>query len=341
MRAAVVREYNQPVSVEEYPDPDPGPDDVIVEPKACGVCGSDLFLIKGGFDSTLPIVPGHEASGTVVEVGSNVTGVEVGTLVALYYIDFCGRCDLCKSGRVNLCLEVRRMGVDFDGAFAERVRLPAVSVIPVEPSDDPAAIAVLTDAVGTPYHALVHVARVERGETVVVFGVGGLGSNAVQLARHFGCRVVAVTRSEQKQELARTLGADDVIGGGPDAVDEMKRLLGPRGPEVVIQTVGSPVVDRQAVETAGLGGRVVLVGASVDPFELRSTELIWREAAVMGSRGFLPDDIRAVIDLYREGSISVDHLLETQRPLSEIGDALDDLKNGTVLRSVIRSGESW
>jgi len=92
---------------------------------------------------------------------------------------------------------------------------------------------------------------------------------------------------------------------------------------------------------AGLGGRVVLVGASVDPFELRSTELIWREAFVMGSRGFLPDDIRAVIDLYRDGSISVDHLLETQRPLSEIGDALDDLKNGNVLRSVIRFGESW
>lgn len=341
MRAAVVREYNQPVSIEDYPDPDPGPDDVIVEPKACGVCGSDLFLMKGGFDSTLPIVPGHEASGTIVRVGSNVTGVEVGTPVALYYIDFCGRCDLCQSGRVNLCLEVRRMGVDFDGAFAERVRLPAASVIPVEVNDDPAAIAVLTDAVGTPYHALVHVARVEQGETVVVFGVGGLGSNAVQLARHFGCRVVAVTRSEQKQELARHLGADDVVAGGADAVEEVNKLLGPRGPEVIIQTVGSPVVDRQAVEMAGLGGRVVLVGASVEPFELRSTELIWREAAVMGSRGFLPDDIRAVIDLYREGSISVDHLLETQRPLSEIGDALDDLKNGTVLRSVIRFGESW
>lgn len=341
MQAAVLRAYDRPVEIENYTDPKPGPTEVIVEPRACGVCGSDLFLIKGGFGSTLPVVPGHEASGTVVEVGSEVIGIEPGLPVALYYIDFCGVCDLCVSGRVNLCVNIQRMGVDFDGAFAERVRLPATSVIPVERSDDPAAIAVLTDAVGTPYHALVHVARVQPGETVVVLGVGGLGSNAVQLARHLGCRVVAITRSEEKQELARQLGAHEVIAGGADAVTDVKKLLGPKGPDVIIQTVGSPVVDRQAVEMVGLGGRVVLVGASVEPFELRSTELIWREASVMGSRGFLPNDIRAVIELYRDGAITVDHLLQAQRELTELGDALDDLKNGAVLRSVIRFGTSW
>ncbi len=341
MRAAVVRGYDGSVAIEEVPDPEPGPRDVIVDTRACGVCGSDLFLVKGGFDSTLPIVPGHEASGTIVEVGSEVTGLEIGTPVALYYIDHCGDCDLCRSGRVNLCERVARMGVEFDGAFAERVRLPATSVIPVQPTDDPAAIAVLTDAVGTPYHALVRVARAQPGETVVVFGVGGLGSNAVQLAKHLGCRVVAVTRSAAKQALARDLGADDVVGGGDDAVDDVRRLTGPAGPEVVIQTVGSPIVDRQAVEAVGLGGRAVLVGASVEPFELRSTELIWREASVMGSRGFVPDDIRDVIDLHRTGAITVDHLLGTQRPLDELDEALDDLRAGRVLRSVIRFGDGW
>lgn len=171
--------------------------------------------------------------------------------------------------------------------------------------------------------------------------VVNFGDDAVQLARHLGCRVIAVTRSAAKQELAMELGAEAVVEGGEDAVAELKALIGPPGPEVIIQTVGSPTVDRQAIDTVGLGGRVVLVGASVDPFRLSSTDLIWREASVMGSRGFTPQDIRDVIDLHRAGAIRVDHLLQTQRPLSEIGDALDDLKAGRVLRSVVRFGDGW
>ena len=141
MRAAVLREYGGPLELTEMPDPVPGPGQVVVDIRACGVCGSDLFLQKGGFDSTLPVIPGHEAAGVVSSLGPGVSTVNTGQPVALYYIDHCGTCRICVSGRVNMCLGVRRMGVEFNGAFAERVVIPARSVIPVSERDDPAAVA--------------------------------------------------------------------------------------------------------------------------------------------------------------------------------------------------------
>lgn len=341
MKAAVLTEYDQPLEIIDRPEPTPGPKQVVVDVRATGVCGSDLFLQKGGFSSTMPIVPGHEASGTVTAVGPEVESVQPGQPVALYYIDFCGTCRMCQVGRVNMCLNVRRMGVEFDGSFAERVLIAEKSVIPVHPEDDPAAIAVLTDAVATPYHGLTQIAHVREGETVVVFGVGGLGSNAVQLAAHLGCNVIAVSRSQGKLDLATRMGADTVIKAGDDVVEQISEAAGPGGPDVIIQTVGSAAVYEQALSAAGIGCRIAVIGSSLDTFPVMAMDLIWREAALMGSRGFTPHDIRAVIDLHRLGVISTDHLVESRRPLDEANDALDDLRDGNVLRSLITFGEGW
>ena len=341
MRAALLERYGAPLRLIDIPDPIPGEGMVVVATRACGVCGSDIFLQKGGFDSTMPIVPGHEASGVIADIGPRVEGLEIGQPVAMYYIDFCGSCEMCTMGRVNMCLSVRRMGVDFNGAFAERVLIAAKSVIPVETSDTPAAIAVLTDAVATPYHALTQILHVQPGETVVVFGVGGIGSNAVQIAAHLGCRVIAVSRSSSKRDLATRLGADAVVVGGENAIEHIRELTGPRGPEVVIQTVGSELVDEQAFHVAGISGRIALVGISTEFFSVRSSEFIWREVSVMGSRGFTPDDIRNVIELHRSGAITVEHLVEHPHRLDTINVALDDLRRGDVLRSVITFGDGW
>ncbi len=343
MQAAVLHRYNTPLEIVERPDPRPGPGWILVDVRGCGVCGSDVFLRKGGFDSTLPIVPGHEASGVVRELGEGVDAsmAPPGTPVALYYIEHCGSCRMCSVGRVNMCLGVRRMGVEYDGAFASQVLVPAANVIPVLPSDDPAAVAVLTDAVATPYHGLVRIGRVQPSETVVVFGVGGIGSNAVQLAAHFGCRVIAVSRSDAKLELAERLGAHHVVRGGDDAPERVRALCGPGGPDVVVQTVGSGVVDRQAIDTAGIGARVVLIGTTIEGFTLRATDLVWREASVWGSRGYTPDDIRDVLELHRAGAVTTDHLLTHRRPLSEANEALEDLQAGRVFRSVLTFGDGW
>jgi D-arabinose 1-dehydrogenase-like Zn-dependent alcohol dehydrogenase len=228
------------------------------------------------------------------------------------------------------------MGVDVDGAFAEYVLRPADALIRAPAPVDPGVLAVLTDAVATPLHALKRVARVMPGETVAVLGVGGIGSSGVQLARELGARVIAVARSERKQELARSLGADEVVAAGDGVVDRVRALTeGGAGPDVVLQCVGAAAQDEEAVAMAAPGGRVVFVGATPEPMQLRSIEVLWRELQLLGSRGYVPADIADAIDLYLAGRVRTDHLLDRVRPLAEANEALDDLREGRVLRSVL------
>jgi D-arabinose 1-dehydrogenase-like Zn-dependent alcohol dehydrogenase len=228
------------------------------------------------------------------------------------------------------------MGVDVDGAFAEYVIRPVEALVRPPAPVPPAVLAVLTDAVATPLHGLKRVAKLQPGETLVVMGVGGLGSNAVQLGKAYGARVIAVTRSQAKLDLARQLGADETVPAeAGDPVAAVKALTGGYGPEVVIQCVGSAAVDEQAIAMGGPGGRVVLIGSSLDPFRVRAVDIFWRELAVLGSRGFIPDDIREAIDLYLDGTLKVDHLVEGVRPLDEANEALEDLRAGRVFRSVL------
>ena len=339
MQAAVLRRYNSPLEIVERPDLTPRPGWILVDVRGCGVCGSDVFLRKGGFGSVLPIVPGHEASGVVRELGEGVdpSVAPPGTPVALYYIDHCGSCRMCSVGRVNMCLSVRRMGVEYDGAFATQVLVPERNVIPVLPSDDPAAVAVLTDAVATPYHGLVRIGKVQPGETVVIFGVGGIGSNAVQLAAHFGCRVIAVSRSDAKLELAERLGAHHVVRGGDDAPERVRALCGPGGPEVVVQTVG---------RAPWIAGHHTPASAARDHDRddhrgLRCAPPTWLGERVSGRPVVLhPDDTRDVLELPLGGG-PTDQLLMHRRPLAEANEAVEDLQSGRVLRSVLTFGEGW
>jgi D-arabinose 1-dehydrogenase-like Zn-dependent alcohol dehydrogenase len=213
---------------------------------------------------------------------------------------------------------------------------PVSTLVPVPAPVDPPTLAVLTDAVGTPYHALVKIARLQPGETLAVFGIGGLGTNAVQLGKHLGARVIAISRNEEKLDLARRLGADEIVqAGGEDTVARARAACGGDGPDVVIQCAGSAAVDEQAIDLATFGGRVVCVGAAPEPFRARAVELCWKELTLLGSRGFTADDIAAVVDLFLAGAIATDHLTARTRPLEEANEALSDLREGRVLRSVI------
>ncbi len=334
MKAAVLNTYNSPLEVKEIATPSPGPEEVRVKVSACGVCGSDVLLSKGGFPAVLPVIPGHEASGTVDAVGKDVNTVSIGTPVAIYYIDHCTKCKPCMSGKVNMCLSLKRMGVEFNGAFAESVIVPARNVIPVEESDNLLDIAVLTDAVATPYHALKTIAKAKKNETVVVWGIGGIGSNAVQIAKLFDCNVIAVSRSQEKLSLAKEMGADKVITADSECVKKIKDLTGP-GPEIVIQTVGSSETDRTAFETVGVGTRLVLVGACTEPFQLSSTEMIWSESSIHGSRGFTPTDIKEVFSLYRSGKILTDHLTRSTKTVDQINEALKSVGQSDTVRTII------
>jgi D-arabinose 1-dehydrogenase-like Zn-dependent alcohol dehydrogenase len=326
VRAAVLPAVGAPLELVERPDPEPGPGQARVRIEACGVCGSDLFLQKGGFGADkLPVVPGHEAAGFVDKVGPDVEGFAAGDQVAIYYID-----NTPDAPRPNLGPNVRRMGVDVDGAFAEYVVRPVSTLIKPARHVEPATLAVLTDAVGTPYHALVQIARVQPGETVAVLGIGGIGSNAVQIAKTLGARVVAVTRSQEKQELARRLGAEEAV-----TIADAREAIGGHGADVVVQCAASAEMDEAAIELAGFAGRIVYVATTPDSFSTKASTLVWRELTLLGSRGFTPSDIAAVIDLHLDGRIETDHLTARQRPLEEANEALEDLRAGRVMRSVL------
>ena len=338
MRAVELPAVGAALRLVSRPLPEPGPGEVRVRIEACGVCGSDHFLQAGGFGPkvTFPRVPGHEAAGRVDLLGPGVEGFAVGDQVAVYYISTPPNDPWAAAGRPNISPHITRMGVDVDGAFAEFVIRPAEALIRPPAPVPPEVLAVLTDAVATPLHGLKRIARLQTGETLVVLGVGGLGSNAVQLGKGMGARVIAVTRSAAKQQLARRLGADEVVAAGDgDPVAAVRALAGGFGADVVIQCVGDARVDEQAIAMGGPGGRVVLIGAALEPFSVRAAEIFWRELSVLGSRGFVPDDIRDAIGLYLDGTLSVDHLVEHVRPLEEANEALRDLASGNVFRTVL------
>ena len=338
MRAVELAAPGAALRLVTRPIPEPGPGEVRVRVEACGVCGSDVFLQKGGFGAKVPwpMIPGHEAAGIVDAVGDEVTAVSPGDQVALYYITVPPGDPWAARGRPNISPYVTRMGVDVDGAFADYVLRPVEALIRPPAPVPPTVLAVLTDAVATPLHGLKRVAHLQPGETLVVLGVGGLGSNAVQLGKAFGARVIAVTRSAAKLDLARRLGADETVAADDgDPVAAVRSLTGGHGPDVVIQCVGSAQVDEQAIAMGGPGGRVVLIGSSLDQFRARAVDIFWRELSVLGSRGFVADDIRDAIDLYLDGTLAVDHLVEHVRPLTEANDALEDLKAGRGFRTVL------
>lgn len=304
--------------------------------EACGVCGSDLLVQKGVFGAEcFPLVPGHEAAGVVDALGPVVTDVDVGAQVALWYVDAPADSPYVQRERANIAPEGRRMGMHVDGGFAEYVVRPATTLIPPPAPVEPAVLAVLTDAVATPVHALRIIARLEAGETVLVLGVGGVGSNAVQIAKHLGARVVAVSRSQEKLDLALALGADEVVQSGPDVVERARAVCGAYGPEVVVQCAGSAEADEQAVVMVAPGGRVVFVGANTTPFSLTSIDMVLGEKQLLGSRGFTPEDISWGIELYLDGTIRADHLTTSTQPLEEANEALDDLRQGRSLRTVL------
>lgn len=326
MRAAVLSGVGAPLEIVERPIPVPGPGEVRVRIQACGVCGSDVFLQDGGFGADkLPVVPGHEAAGIVDAVGAGGERFAPGDQVALYYIE-----NDAHAPRPNLGPGVRRMGVDVDGAFAEYVVRPAATLIRPARNVEPATLAVLTDAVGTAYHSLLRVGRLSASDTVAILGIGGIGSNAVQVAKSVGARVIAISRSEERRALALRLGADAAV-----SLEEAKEAIGGHGADLVLQCAPSARMDEAAIDLAGFAGRVVLVATTPEAFSTYASTFVWRELTVLGSRAFTIADIEAVIGLYLDGVISTEHLTSAQRPLEEANDALEDLRAGRVLRSVL------
>ncbi|MEV0906426.1 Zn-dependent alcohol dehydrogenase [Streptomyces hokutonensis] len=277
VRAAVLPAVGAPLEIAEIDLPDPGPGQVRVRLAAAGVCHSDLSLTNGTMRVPVPAVLGHEGAGTVVAVGEGVTHIAPGDPVVLNWAPSCGTCHACTLGEVWLCANALNGAADVyahrasDGsdlhpglnvaAFAEETVVSAACVLPLPDGIPLTDAALLGCAVLTGYGAVHHSAQVREGETVAVFGVGGVGLSTLQAARIAGAtKIVAVDVSPEKEELARVAGATDYVVASENTAREIRALTGKQGVDVAVECVGRAVTIRTAWESTRRGGRTTVVG---------------------------------------------------------------------------------
>ncbi len=340
MRAAVFYEAHAPLVVEEWPDPVPGEGEILVRVAACGLCHTDLHYIDHGVPTAKrpPLILGHEATGVVAQVGPGVTTIQEGARVLLPAVLPCGTCAACRTGRENICLNMRMFGNDVDGAYAEYVKAPAKDVF-ILPDEIPLVEGcIIADATTTPFHAVKNRAEVRPGDSVVVYGCGGVGLNVVQFARLAGGIVIAVDIAEEKLERARQLGAAATINPKQEqagVAKAVRKLTGGVGADIAIEAIGNPATMKDAFGTLRPGGRLVVVGYSDQEVTLNAGRIMYREMEIRGSLGCRPVDYPRVIELARTGRIEVSSLVTARFPLAEINAGLDTLRAGRGVRSVV------
>lgn len=292
------------------PVPTPGPGEVLIRVAYCGICRHDLLTRSGAFAKTpLPVIPGHQIGGTVVSLGPDVTGVETGQRVSSLIRIGCGDCEQCRAGNEAYCetFRARFLGEDLDGGYAEFVKVPDHAVIPLPDGLPLETAAVASCTFGTAYHAIRTRGQAQPGETVVVTGAsGGAGLHALELLRHFGCRCIAVTSSDEKSELLRQAGADEVIvSDNLVFADQVKALTGGRGCDLVIEVVGERTLD-QSVRALRKGGRAVLAGnITGKKAQITPAHFILKEISLIGTRTCTKAELQEVYDLLVSGAVRV------------------------------------
>jgi len=340
MKAAIFLGPNQPLRLGDWQTPSVNADQVLVKVAACGVCHTDLHYIDHGVPTFKrpPLILGHEPSGIVAQAGSAVKNVKEGDRVLLPAVLTCGMCEFCRTGRENICQTMVMFGNNVDGAYAEFVVAPAKDVFHL-PNEIPLEEGcIIADAISTPYHAVKNRGEVKGGDTVVVFGCGGVGINVVQVAVAVGGVVLAVDISDKKLEWAKSFGASYLLN--PTKVEnvakEIKNITG-GGADVAFEAIGKPQTIEAAFGTLRKGGRLVVVGYSAEDIKLSAAKIMYFEMEVRGSLGCRPVDYPRLIELCRIGKIKVKELVTHRFPLEKINDAFDLLRKRDehALRSVV------
>lgn len=338
MKAAVFHGSDKGLKVEDVPVPQIGADQILVKVAACGVCHTDLHYIEHGVPTFKkpPIVLGHEASGIVEQVGAEVSNVKVGQRVLIPAVLTCGRCAACRQGRENICSAMTMLGNHFDGAYAEYVAVPAKDVLDLPETVPLEESAIIADAISTPYHAVKNRARVQPGDTVVVFGCGGVGINAVQLAAAVGAYVIAVDINPRKLEWARQFGAAETIDAGKvERVSKQVRKLTGGGADIALEVIGNPQTIAEAFESVRVGGRLCVVGYTHETVALAAGKIMFKELEIVGSLGCRPVDYVPLIRLVAQGRIDVKQQVTHRFPLDQIEQAFAVMKEGASLRSIV------
>lgn len=340
MKAARLVEIGKPLQLSEIERPSPGPGDVLVRIRAAGICHSDVHYRAGTSGvGPLPQTLGHEVAGVVEEVGEAVAGLRPGDRVCLHYLLSCGQCHFCRTGHEQFCPEGKMIGKHVDGGFAEYIAVPARNAVrlPAEVSFEHGAVLMCSSS--TSFHAL-RKSRLQPGETAAVFGAGGLGMSAIQLARTMGAlQVYAVDINENKLALAESFGAVPVNARQGDPVETIRSLTGGRGVDVAIEVIGLRQTMEQAVRCLAVLGRAALAGISDEPFEIDSySDLLGREAEVIGCSDHTLHELEILVEYVRQGRLDLGHVVARSVPLEAgaINAAMDALEQfGGEVRTVV------
>lgn len=357
MKAAVMREVNKPLEIEDISHGKPAPREVLVRTVAAGVCHSDLHFLNGSYPHQLPAVLGHESAGVVEAVGSDVTYVKPGDHVITCLSAFCGHCEHCLTGHMSLCQEPElqrdeaqppRLGNDDErveqflnlSSFAEYMLVHEHTIVKVREDMPLDRAALIGCGVTTGVGAVIHTAAVEPGSTVAVIGCGGVGLSAINGAAIAGAaRIIAVDMVASKLDLARKFGATDVVNAAEvDAVGEVREMTG-GGVHYSFEAIGLKQTAEQAFKMLGFGGVATIIGmipVGVQ-VELHGPEFLMErkmQGSNMGSNRFRVDMPRFV-DFYLQGRLHLDDLISRRIKLEDVNEGLAALETGEVARSVI------
>lgn len=331
MKAVRLVKVGQPLEMHEIPVPKVGPQDVLVKIEAAGICHSDAHYRAGVSPvRPLPMTLGHEVAGVVEKVGETVAGLEPGDRVCLHYMVTCGSCTYCNMGSEQFCTSGSMIGKYQPGGYAEYICLPARSVFKLPEEIPFAQAAIMMCSSSTSFHAL-RKARLKAGERVAIFGVGGLGMSAVQLAYAMGAmQVFGVDLNPDKLALAKEYGVIPINAGQVDVVEEIKRLTQGKGVDVALELIGLPVTMRQAIESVGVFGRITLVGLNEKTIEINPyIELLGKEAEIIGVSDHLASEIPTLIDFVQTGKLDLSRIISHTIPLDadKINEMFDQLSS--------------
>jgi 2-desacetyl-2-hydroxyethyl bacteriochlorophyllide A dehydrogenase len=340
MRAVRLAQPGNPLEEADVAIPEIGPSDVLIRVAACGICHSDAHY-RGGiskFDS-LPMTLGHEVAGHVESIGKDVTHIAPGDRVCVHYLVSCGRCDFCFRGFEQFCPSGQMIGRHRDGGYAEFIKVPGRNAfeLPEELSFEAGAVMMCSSA--TALHAL-NKARVKSGESVAIFGFGGLGFSALQLARALGCGDVYVVEiNRTKLASIAALGAVAIDANTGDPADQIRQATRGKGVDISIELIGSAVTMRQAVLCLGVFGRAAFVGLTKEALSVFPyPELINKEAEIVGVSDHLASEIPSLMQFARSGKLRFPagtiHSVDLEA--AQINATLDAVENSTDrIRTVI------
>jgi alcohol dehydrogenase, propanol-preferring len=339
MKAMVLKEFGKPLSWEDVPEPTIGSREALVRSQANGLCATDLKIVDGLVKSAKkPLRLGHESAGVVVEVGSEVETVKLGDRVVMVCKQTCGRCRMCRAGHEEMCLSSPgRLGFEMDGGFGEFVAVPERNLVRVGSQVSMEAASLIGGTLGSPLHA-IRMARVELGETAVVFGLGGLGIHALQILRHLGAGVIGIDVKEDKLAKAHELGALHTINAlHTDPVKTVLDLTNGVGADVALEIVGGdavPPVIQQCLDLLRPGGRLVILGyhygqtVPIDP-----AKLVYRWLHLIASHNHSVRDVADAASLVSDGRVKA--VIAGTAPMREANEALAQLRAGDPIGRIV------